>query len=174
MPSVPLHRIGYYGLSAFAYPYRDLCPIPTPEGEAEKKVRCDKFKKGTTFDHAIDFYLFDKALCIELLDAIERIEIAVRTAMIEVLGERGPYAHRDRRSYNFRAVDHLRQPRMGDSRGVTHYAQVPTKVSKSDGVRSSSKSKSTGISGDALLTIRSTADLDIPLSPNLTIRSISD
>ncbi|WP_243254542.1 Abi family protein [Sulfitobacter indolifex] len=97
-----LHRIGYYRLSAFAYPYRDLCLIPTPEGEAEKKVRCDKFKKGTTFDHAIDFYLFDKALRIELLDAIERIEIAVRTAMIEVLGERGPYAHRDRRSYKDR------------------------------------------------------------------------
>ena len=47
-----LQRIGYYRLSAFAYPYRDFCPIPAPEGEAEQKVRCDKFKEGTTFDHA--------------------------------------------------------------------------------------------------------------------------
>lgn len=97
-----LQRIGYYRLSAFGYPYRDFCSVPTPEGEADRKVRCDKFKEGTTFDHAINFYLFDKALRIELLDAIERIEIAVRTAMIEVLGELGPHAHRDRRTYKDR------------------------------------------------------------------------
>ncbi|MEO1988886.1 MAG: Abi family protein [Martelella sp.] len=97
-----LHRIGYYRLSAFGYPYRDFCTIPTPEGEAEQKTRCDKFKEGTTFDHVINFYLFDKTLRIALLDAIERIEIAVRTAMIEVLGELDPHAHRDRRSYKDR------------------------------------------------------------------------
>ncbi|MBI1492693.1 Abi family protein [Halocynthiibacter styelae] len=97
-----LHRIGYYRLSAFGYPYRDFCPIPTPGGEADGRVRCDKFKEGTTFDYVIDFYLFDKALRMELLDAIERIEVAVRTAMIEVLGELGPHAHRDRRSYKDR------------------------------------------------------------------------
>jgi abortive infection bacteriophage resistance protein len=97
-----LHRIGYYRLSAFGYPYRDFCPIPTPDGETEQKVRCDKFKEGTSFDQAINFYLFDKTLRIELLDAIERIEIAVRIAMIEVLGELGPHAHRDRRSYKDR------------------------------------------------------------------------
>ncbi|MEY8799470.1 Abi family protein [Leisingera sp. XS_AS12] len=97
-----LHRIGYYRLSAFTYPFRDFCTVPAPNGGGEEKVRCDKFKAGTKFEHAINFYLFDKALRIELLDAIERIEIAVRTAIVEVLGQLNPHGHRDRRSFKDR------------------------------------------------------------------------
>lgn len=91
-----LHRIGYYRLSAFSYPFRDFCPLPEIEG---KMVRCDQFKSGTAFDQVINFYLFDKSLRILLLDAIERIEVALRTTLIEVLGKQSPYAHRDPRTY---------------------------------------------------------------------------
>lgn len=97
-----LGRIGYYRLSAFSYPFRDFCPVPFIKGDEKQVVRCDKFKVGTTIDQVISFYLFDKAVRIELLDAIERIEVAVRTALVEVLGELNPYAHRDSRTYKDR------------------------------------------------------------------------
>lgn len=57
-----LHSFGYDRLSAFGYPYRDFCPIPTPEGETDRKVRCHKFKEDTTFNHGINFYFFEEAL----------------------------------------------------------------------------------------------------------------
>jgi len=94
-----LRRIGYYRLSAFSYPFRDFCPV---HGGDDEVVRCDKFRTGTHFDQVIDFYLFDKSLRILLLDAIERIEVALRTTLIEVLGQQSPYAHRDARTYKSR------------------------------------------------------------------------
>lgn len=94
-----LRRIGYYRLSAFSYPFRDFCRLPSKDG---KMVRCDRFKPGTDFDQVISFYLFDKDLRILLLDALERIEIALRATLIEVLGKQGPYAHRDARTYKTR------------------------------------------------------------------------
>jgi abortive infection bacteriophage resistance protein len=91
-----LLRIGYYRLSAYWYPLRKFCLIP---GEPESVVRCDGFKQDTDFDQVIKFYLFDKSMRLTLLDALERIEIAFRAAIVEVLGEDGPQAHRDERSY---------------------------------------------------------------------------
>lgn len=92
-----ISRIGYYRLSAYWYPFRDFCVLP---GDGGEKKRCDHFKQGTTFEQALDFYLFDKELRLMVMDALERIEIAMRSAFVEVLGELGPHAHRDRRSYN--------------------------------------------------------------------------
>lgn len=91
-----LRRIGYYRLSAFSYPFRNFCSVNGSESEA---VRCDNFRPKTTFDQVIDFYLFDKSLRIILLDAIERIEVALRTTLIDVIGKQSPYAHRDARTY---------------------------------------------------------------------------
>lgn len=90
-----VERIGYYRLSAFSYPFRDFCDIP----DQSKPVRCDRFKRGATFDQVIAFYLWDKAIRMELMDAIERIEIAIRTALIEVIGKVNPHGHRDARTY---------------------------------------------------------------------------
>lgn len=97
-----LARIGYYRLSAYWYPFRDFCPLPDKENEL---VRCDRFKDGTTFDDAINFYLFDKTLRLALLDAIERLEIALRTTLVETLVTLGPQAHRDPRSYKSRFAE---------------------------------------------------------------------
>lgn len=91
-----LIRLGYYRLSAYWYPFRDFCPLPDKENEL---VRCDQFKSGTTFDHAVNFYLFDKALRLTLLDAIERLEIVLRTILVETLAAMGTHSHRDARSY---------------------------------------------------------------------------
>ncbi|MCW1930707.1 Abi family protein [Pararhodobacter zhoushanensis] len=90
-------RIGYYRLSAYWYPFRDFCVLPAEGG---RLVRCDRFVKGTTFDHVLDFYLYDKEIRLMISDALERIEIAMRAFLVEVLGAHGAHAHRDLRSYN--------------------------------------------------------------------------
>lgn len=92
-----ISRIGYYRLSAYWYPFRDFCELPGP---GQRSVRCDRFVAGTTFEKAFDFYLFDKELRLIISDALERIEIGMRAYLVEVLGARGPHAHRDARSYN--------------------------------------------------------------------------
>lgn len=92
-----ISRIGYYRLSAYWYPFRDFCELPSEGG---RLVRCDRFLEGTTFKQALDFYLFDKEIRLMISDALERIEIGMRAAIVEVLGARGPHAHRDPRSYN--------------------------------------------------------------------------
>ncbi|WP_171060931.1 MULTISPECIES: Abi family protein [Rhodobacterales] len=90
-----VERIGYYRISAFFYPFREFCVLPGDRG----KVRCDRFQTGASFDDVITFYLWDKTIRLELADAIERIEIAIRAAIVEVLGSFNPHGHRDARSY---------------------------------------------------------------------------
>jgi abortive infection bacteriophage resistance protein len=68
-------------------------------GETENGIRCDHFKDGANFNQVVNFYLFDKAMRLALLDALERLEIAFRAAIVETLGELGAQAHRDERSY---------------------------------------------------------------------------
>ena len=48
------------------------------------------------------FYLFDKALRLNLTDALERIEIAVRACLVDVLGKIDPLSYRDPRTYTGR------------------------------------------------------------------------
>ena len=62
-----LNEISYYRLSAYALPF-----------QKEK----DKFDDGTTFQDVIGLYLFDRELRLLVLDAIERIEISIRSQLI--------------------------------------------------------------------------------------------
>jgi abortive infection bacteriophage resistance protein len=84
-----LHRIGYYRLSAYWYPLRRPRPGSNPPS------RLDDFLPGTTFQMALDLYMFDKRLRFLLLDALERIEIAVRVDIAYHLGQINPFAHTD-------------------------------------------------------------------------------
>ncbi len=82
-----LRTVGYYRLSGYWYPYRQTSP--TGAG------RADDFVPGTALDQIIGLYDFDRRLKLHLLDALERIEIAVRVQLGHVLGRRGTYAHLD-------------------------------------------------------------------------------
>jgi len=68
-----LSHISYYRLSAYCIPFQ------------EKK---DKFNKGTTFDDVLNLYIFDRELRLLILDAIERIEIGLRTQIIYQLAHK--------------------------------------------------------------------------------------
>jgi len=64
-----LRYVDYYRLSAYTLPFQD--------GLANGKP----FKSGTTFDHVLELYRFDRDLRLLVLDAIERTEIALRSVM---------------------------------------------------------------------------------------------
>jgi abortive infection bacteriophage resistance protein len=55
----------------------------------------DEFKAGVKFDDVLDLYVFDKQLRLMLLDAIERIEIALRVDVALHLGKHDSKAHLD-------------------------------------------------------------------------------
>tara|TARA_R110000765_G_scaffold120229_1_gene215829 strand:- start:9297 stop:10241 length:945 start_codon:yes stop_codon:yes gene_type:complete len=80
-----LVQIGYYRLSAYWYPFRRI------EGHA----RTDNFRDGAKLQDAVSLYIFDKKLRLHVLDAIERIEIGLRTAIALQIGKFGAWAHRD-------------------------------------------------------------------------------
>ena len=74
-----LTHIGYYRLSAYMYPL-----LYTPK---EQHI----YKKGATFDKVMMLYRFDKKLRLLLFNEIEKIEVAVRSAVVkhgcEVIGD---------------------------------------------------------------------------------------
>ena len=88
-----LSRIGYYRLSAYWYPFRKSRP-PTNNEPQNRPVVISDFRPGTKFSDCIDLYVFDKKLRLHTLDALERIEVALRTDIALLLGRHHPEAHR--------------------------------------------------------------------------------
>ena len=62
-----LQHISYYRLSAYMIPFQGTK---------------DVFNADTTFEKIVDLYVFDRELRLLVLDATERIEIAVRSQII--------------------------------------------------------------------------------------------
>lgn len=89
-----LKRVGYYRLSAYWYPFRRSTTSLGPGGQLQIQVQ-DDFKLGTHFSTVFELYVFDKKLRLLMLDALERVEIALRTDVALLLGQRDPAAHRD-------------------------------------------------------------------------------
>jgi abortive infection bacteriophage resistance protein len=86
-----LERLGYYRLSGYWYPLRAVDPGASfAQGHV---VRSDTFVAGSRFDHVARLYVFDKKLRLLALDALERIEMAVRVDVAHLLGQRDPLAH---------------------------------------------------------------------------------
>jgi abortive infection bacteriophage resistance protein len=86
-----LERIGYYRLSGYWYPLR-TSTITNPGGA---RVVQDDLRPGSEFSQIVDLYVFDKKLRLLTLDAIERVEVALRTDIALLLGQYSPVAHRD-------------------------------------------------------------------------------
>lgn len=97
-----LERIGYYRLSGYWFAFRErtelCCPIDPHSGGKPRKVKqdrlpLDEFRLGTTFQNAVDLYVFDKKLRLLTLDALERIEIALRVDISHTLGKHHKFAY---------------------------------------------------------------------------------
>nr|WP_312204300.1 Abi family protein [Pseudomonas monteilii] len=88
-----LTQVGYYRLSGYWSPalkYKYIAP-----GNYEK---LNEFKENTSFESIFDFYLFDKKLRLELMCAIERIEVYLRTIIAHELGRHNPLAYLDKKN----------------------------------------------------------------------------
>ena len=82
-----LSRIGYYRLSGYFHVFR--------QWDNENKVLLDEFMPNSHFEDVLSLYLFDKKLRLLALDALERIETAVKVDISHLLGEKDPLAYRN-------------------------------------------------------------------------------
>lgn len=79
-----LANISYYRLSAYTRPFY----VP--------REQIHRFLPDTTFEQVLALYIFDRELRLLLLDAIERIEVALRAQMTNTLAERhGAHGYTD-------------------------------------------------------------------------------
>ncbi|RKT82415.1 Abortive infection bacteriophage resistance protein [Saccharopolyspora antimicrobica] len=70
-----LRHIGYYRLSPYTIPFQQGRPDHL-------------FREGTAFDDVVDLYVFDRALRLLVMDALERVEVAVRAALTDHMSTR--------------------------------------------------------------------------------------
>ena len=94
-----LSQIGYYRLSGFWHPCRKIAKGSDGKGlkhfATHRFIRRDQFQDQTNIDEIIQLYIFDKKLRLLMLDAIERIEIFIRTITAHEMGYHDPLAHQN-------------------------------------------------------------------------------
>lgn len=87
-----LQTIGYYRLSAYFIPF---------------KIFIDKFCPQVIFENILELYIFDRKLRLLALDPLERIEIAVRTAISDQMAVKyGPFWFLDKNLFENEKVHH--------------------------------------------------------------------
>src|SRR5579862_7295206 len=77
-----LSYISYYRFCGYAIEFED----GLVNGEKQ-------YREGTTFEQILDCYVFDRKLRLLVIDAVERIEIAIRTIIINELALKYKDAH---------------------------------------------------------------------------------
>lgn len=89
-----LRHVGYYRFSPYTIPFQQ----GTPD---------HKFRSGVEFDDVLDLYVFDRGLRLLVIDALERVEVAVRAALTDHMSSKYANPHwymeaahfRDQRTY---------------------------------------------------------------------------
>ncbi len=85
-----LNHIGYYRLSGYTRPFQ----------KDAGGVGSDDFIPGTTFDSVLDRYIFDRKLRLLVMDAVERIEVSIRSALSNEIATRyGSHWYQDARRF---------------------------------------------------------------------------
>ena len=88
-----LEAVNYYRLSGYLHPFRQRIETPGPGAEVMVTVS-DDFKPGTTLELVWERYTFDRRFRLLLMDAIERIEVSVRTRIVQDFSRKhGPFGH---------------------------------------------------------------------------------
>jgi abortive infection bacteriophage resistance protein len=92
-----LRFIGYYRLVGYARHHRD-----------PKSADPEAYLFGTTFQDVLDLYIFDRKVRLLLFDAIERIEVAIRT-QISNIGSMatGPFWLTDANNFDYGKHDRV-------------------------------------------------------------------
>ncbi|MGE4432540.1 MAG: Abi family protein [Bacteroidales bacterium] len=112
-----LFNISYYRLRAYTYPFQE---------NGEESVH-NFTRKDIHFKDIIDLYCFDRRLRSLVFNAIEKIEVAVRTKIVQVYAERTGDSHwyNDRCLFRFGYNDLLEQIKSDVNRSnedfIKHY-----------------------------------------------------
>lgn len=80
-----LQAVGYYRLSGYWHPFRVRFPSAAANG---KVIVSSAFVAGASMKNVAALYEFDRKLKAHLLSGLERVEIACRSRMADVLGAR--------------------------------------------------------------------------------------
>jgi len=81
-----LMTVGYYRLSAYWLPFEKVPEVG--------QTRSKQFRQGVSFEEVVDIYTFDRKLRLLVTEAIERIEISVRSRWTNRLTLKdGAHAH---------------------------------------------------------------------------------
>ena len=93
-----LRKVGYYRLSGYWHIFKSSSLRVGDEDE-------ERFAEGTTFDKVWGLYVFDRQFRLVVLDAIERVEVYIRTQLAHMLSEiTGPFGY----------LDHAGLPKLSD------------------------------------------------------------
>jgi len=88
-----LATVSYYRLSGYWYPMRQTSPV---NGRLLNGLR-----PGSTFSQVAELYEFDRGLRSLVLDALERIEISIRTQITYHFGHaHGAFGHTDKSNFH--------------------------------------------------------------------------
>jgi abortive infection bacteriophage resistance protein len=87
-----LSKVNYYRLSAYWYTFKEIDPT---SGE-------EHFAPGTSFEVIWRRYTFDRHLRLLIMDALERVEVAIlRTRMVELFTRlHGPFGYSDSKNFS--------------------------------------------------------------------------
>lgn len=115
-----LRHVSYYRLSAYWLPF-----------ENPKQQAGPRFQAGTDFDTVIALYQFDRKLRLLVLDAIERIEVAIRGGWAYGLAHQGgPHGYLNAALYSDRKQFHQNLSRLARNVGsspetyIDHYRRT--------------------------------------------------
>ena len=89
-----LRTVGYYRLTGYLYPLRASESYTEEDGRTRVRV-LSAYHEGTSIEDAARLIDFDRGLRLLVLDAVERIEIALRTRLGYTIGQVGAFAHED-------------------------------------------------------------------------------
>jgi abortive infection bacteriophage resistance protein len=117
-----LRHIGYFRLSPYAIPFQ--------QGKPDHL-----FRDGTVFDDVLDIYIFDRALRLLVIDALERVEVAVRAALTDHMSTKYEDPHwyvdpshfrdRDKHTGLLRIVRNMSESRLLSAPELVGQSSVP-------------------------------------------------
>lgn len=135
-----LRAVGYYRLSAYVYPFREMLPAAQQRQASPTHYRSEVIRPETTFDDVEALWKFDRRLRLLVLDAVEAVEVGLRTKIASVLGSRDAFGHLNVGSLNAKVCD---QPYWRDGRNddtehevwLGRYDQLIRDAGKEDFIR---------------------------------------
>lgn len=108
-----LRRVGYYRLSAYVYPFRELLPDSERCVDSPAQFRAEQVRPGVTLGHVAELCRFDERLRLRILEGLATLEVGLRTQVAHVLGARDTFGHLNKAALDADACAKVRKTTSG-------------------------------------------------------------